>query len=232
MLDKKRGVTHVEMIISFTMFLFGMILLIGLLGSRLSHDIYLSTALLEKNITASTLIEITEIPLFVSGTGCKSIEVSTTTNLTLLNSDKTKKLDYAFSDSTVSFVVPSCSTENEKCPVYFLYSPDEDLTETLFIDSFQCSQCEDCVWGASMERKVFSYKRFEEINQSYWQESGYEALAKQIGSNYAILVYKENELIFEMQKKIPKGVPVYATELYGVMFNQSLFPVKIVLKVW
>ena len=205
-MENKRGVSAVEVIVSFTIFVAFVVFIFAYLNP-IKKDI--SDALLvslEAGVKKNAMSELREFPIVVNNAPkCISIGLN---NLPFNMSEgnlSVKKLN----DDIISHKISGNNLwiENMSESLYRIIYSDEIEK----IDSSSLNGCVTPSYGTTVERveRIYSYKKLVRMNYSYFND--YTTLKQKLNypitSDFAILI-SNNDNNFSISKNIPKNMNV------------------------
>jgi len=238
MMKRKKAVSTIEMIVSFTIFLAFIIFLIAYLNPVKKPDI--SGALLdsaENGIENATETDLIEMPVILTdsveaGT-CFDIEnpftIGNETNVFIKDS---KGNFMPFKRNSENFTIQSTGDT-----IYYLYfSEDESVTNDAPAPSCTISFPE-YKFSIPRLKKVYSYTLLKAFNDTYAADAAYLGLKEQfnfpITYNFGLKVYNSTSTIIEIMKQKPEKVIVKAREIpIQIMKDKEIQYVHMSIQVW
>jgi hypothetical protein len=227
----KRGVSTVEIIVSFTIFL-AFVLFILVYVNPIKPNISSSLlANLQTGLDKNAMSDLREVPLITSGVPTRCIKVPLPFNITQGNIS-VKALNDVIIPHAVSGSYPGgyLYIKNTTDTLYRIIQSDEiDKTDTAL------SGC-GFPYTLSVERdeRLFSYKKLVDINNSYY--NSYSNLKEQL--NYPItsdfeIIISNADVNFTMNRTIPSGVQIKAKQYpIQILKNDIKEDATIALIVW
>ncbi len=235
-MENKKGQMHVEIIISFVIFVGFVIFLIVIFNPFkqtsnegttnfvfLNVDNNLSTSL------SSVSIKINDPDVIGASKGAGCFEIDNIIGLkcngerNLLVKDKEDNILKSQIVSDKIRIETSTLPENEDT-FYTLYCSDEILP-----NQDELSNChlldinnEDYILGKISEKSVWSRKNLERFNATYFND--YNNLRKEIvpsGSDFAIKIFDFQKIEFDISNNIPQGVSVFAKSMSIEILNET-----------
>lgn len=196
MRNRKRGVSAIEMIISFLLFLGFLAFIFAYLNPFKEGPSFSGTESLYSEIEKTLSIQINSIGLNIEGSGdCFVIKNLFYGNVFVLDENGNKINAERMGEDVM--------IEGGK-NFYYIYDNAED-SKSKSLES--CKTPEKYSWSVKSNELVFSFDKMKKMNESYYAE--YNSLKNLLkipaGKSFAIMVYDSSrKKIFDMTRTIPK----------------------------
>ena len=221
----KKAISHLEMIISFTVFfIFVAFLLVYLNPLKYQNISNVLITAVEDGIAETSLLHLVEVPLTISSSvsgNCIEvpiesifIEKNPQNFLVKDNFDRTAKFALTVMGDKINI-----SIENMNSQLYYIYSSSEQISS----DSSRLSDISDCFLPSQYEftnptiHDIYSQKKLKAIQDNYNRD--YEGLKKAfnfpVSSDFSVNITEiaTKTSIVSMNRAKSKGVEVKAIEL-------------------
>ncbi len=257
-MKNKKAVLHIEVIISFSIFI-GLLFLIFLLIKPIREPTLSSTILdiAEAGIKRDASIALTTFPFAIDikqnennpkTITCFSFENPLNTSILLKENVFIKDLNG--SDVEFTFSGRDLYVEKTTSDFYYIYfSLNEEFTLNELQDTKGCDKVKDrnqqnqneqqeqedeLAFSAPRTQVLFSYNKLLGIYERYY--NNYAELKKDWylpeTSNFAIKI-ENDDTLFDMSRNIPQGKEVFAREFYTYMIkDKNIEQIKVNLRVW
>jgi hypothetical protein len=243
-LKNKKGMAHLEMIISFVIFAVFVFFIIYYLNPIKHQNINnVLFSVLKDNIKAKTEITLYETPIILNGElgdisgDCfvvPSPYSNIKENLAVFNENK-EQLGYS---SAISGIAIEKSTKMN----YVYYSPEQELVSSI-VDENNCAQprpldSSNYTFSVMRSYRIYSLKKINETERQY--EENYDGLKKELNfpsvNDFSLYIRRlgENIDLFNMSNRKPDKIETYAIEIPIQIMddNGELFQAILNLQVW
>jgi hypothetical protein len=223
----KRGISYIELIISFALFVgFVIMLFVYLNPVRQPNLTEVILNSVQGNFENNVTITLTEIPFKVTDSGC--IKNNTASLLSTNFGDDYNKEKMFIEDDFGNLVTfdlledGSLVMQTSSAQIYHIfYSNDTEFTAPT---STTCSPTEAMInVSTARSSSILSSDRLNKLNDSYYNY--YDNLKKQFDvpplGDFAIKVYNGTNVFFDMTRNIPKGINVQAREYPISILDES-----------
>jgi hypothetical protein len=224
----KKGINYIELIISFALFVgFVIMLFVYLNPVRQPNltDVVIDSV--QGNFEKNATITLTEIPFKVTTPGCITNNMASLLSTNFGDYDKEKMFvedDFGNLAPSFDFVDGVLVMQTSSAQIYHIfYSNDTEFTK---ISKTSCSTSPTPVpidVSTARSSSTLSFDRLNRLNDSYYND--YEGLKKQFDvpalGDFAIKIYNETTVFFDMTRNIPKGINVQAREYPISILDES-----------
>lgn len=211
MMENKKGISHIEIILSFVIFVGFSIFLFAIFkpfNISQENDIYLS--ILERNIENFSDVEVNISVLSLNQKPDNCFYLAYNTSSIIVKNESYSNVK-AFSEKTNEIKVYINGSEN----FYYIYSSNE-FNENGF-NGENCNKLENANYSLGLFRRfsMFSYRRLEKLNDSYNKD--YENLKKELSIpetrdfSFSIKDSLSNNLI-NTERKTPSRIKILARD--------------------
>lgn len=234
MMKTKKGVSHVEMMISFAIFISFVVFILVVfkplkIFSESSLDVaeariidYVSTNLTVSSLILNSTFSATATPgeCFYLNFSLPNTIIMKDENSDIISASKIGKAVYfGYSDR-----------------FYKIYSSEELEEKSLDISSCQNLEEENYMIGVTRAYRKISYSKLEDFFQKYNNYDNYQQLKQTLGltNDFNIFVKSDSEVIFKGEKYKPRTIEIIAKDISIEILdeNASLNPAIMNIQVW